>query len=625
MRVTITITQKSFVAGMDSKASSHSSHPHPPAGSSPLASLADRSVSKHLLDRLLEGYDLDKWPTFFTAGPNTTAEPTLSHISVDIMFISSINVEAMDLTVDMYLNQMWTDKRLRFDDTLSKSRLHLKTVEQMRRIWAPDTYIVNAKQANFHHVTTENRVVYIAPSGEVFYSARITAKVACDMKFHSFPMDTQECYLHLASYAYTVEVLQMFWLKERPVSYKKDMDLNQFHLTNVTTIHCRDPFPDGEYPCLKIFFKFERRVAHHLIQTFLPTVLIVTISWVSFYIQAEAVPARISLGITTLLTMITLNSGTKQGLPPVSYVKAIDVWMGVCTFFVFSAIWEYVVVCMLSRRPIKCAKHDLARLQNYAAGAGKERKDTLLPGDKSPLVIPNTYAHDTPAGSLPPPATYPAQPHSPAQSPTSVVDTAAVLNAINQAEYHALTNRRATRSSTSFLRSSAPPVANHVTVGNKTTNATQTTWPTRFPAPVYETEMMQLVWQPRNSGQLPIPNSSSRNSFGVTATPAPTGAGLLEIDPGDIDYAGVTPDSEYLPRASRLESVAPRKKRRLKPKCVSCFAQAKSASERSKRVDISARVIYPAMFLFFNFFYWPYYLYLSNTESIMPDNDRVVV
>ncbi|GAV07139.1 hypothetical protein RvY_17015-1 [Ramazzottius varieornatus] len=213
----------------------------------------------------------------------------------------------------MYLNQKWNDKRLQFPETFSKRRLHLKTVEQMRRIWSPDTYIVNAKQANFHHITTENRVVYISGNGDVFYSARITAKVACEMKFHSFPMDNQECVLHLASYAYTIDILQMHWLKEGPVSYKKDMDLNQFHLTNVTTIECIDMYPDGGFPCLKIYFKFERRVAHHLIQTFLPTVLIVTISWVSFYIQADAVPARIALGITTLLTMITLNSGTKQG------------------------------------------------------------------------------------------------------------------------------------------------------------------------------------------------------------------------------------------------------------------------------------------------------------------------
>jgi hypothetical protein len=48
----------------------------------------------------------------------------------------------------------------------------------------------------------------------------------------------------------------------------------------------------GDFPCLKVHLKFKRNFGHHLIQTYLPTVLIVTISWVSFFLEAGAVPAR---------------------------------------------------------------------------------------------------------------------------------------------------------------------------------------------------------------------------------------------------------------------------------------------------------------------------------------------
>ena len=42
--------------------------------------------------------------------------------------------------------------------------------------------------------------------------------------------------------------------------------------------------------------------------------------------------------ILLLLTLITLSIGAQTSLPRVSYIKAIDVYMFVCLFFVFATL-----------------------------------------------------------------------------------------------------------------------------------------------------------------------------------------------------------------------------------------------------------------------------------------------
>jgi len=74
------------------------------------------------------------------------------------------------------------------------------------------------------------------------------------------------------------------------------------------------------------------------------------LSWVSFWIDVDATPARISLGVLTVLTMTTQSSGARSQLPRVSYVKAIDVWMATCLFFVFAALVEFAYANVLLRR-----------------------------------------------------------------------------------------------------------------------------------------------------------------------------------------------------------------------------------------------------------------------------------
>ncbi|KAG1677017.1 Glycine receptor subunit alpha-2 [Nymphon striatum] len=100
----------------------------------------------------------------------------------------------------------------------------------------------------------------------------------------------------------------------------------------------------GNFTCLEVIFTLKRRLGYYMFQTYFPTCMIVIMSWISFWIKPEAVPARVTLGVTSLLTMSTQHAKSQATLPPVSYIKAIDIFMSACIVFVFLSLIEFAVV-----------------------------------------------------------------------------------------------------------------------------------------------------------------------------------------------------------------------------------------------------------------------------------------
>lgn len=71
-------------------------------------------------------------------------------------------------------------------------------------------------------------------------------------------------------------------------------------------------------------------------------------SMLTFWIPPEAVPARITLGVTSLLTIITKQY--QSDMPNVSYIIALNIWLSCCVAFVFCSLLEYAIVISLVKR-----------------------------------------------------------------------------------------------------------------------------------------------------------------------------------------------------------------------------------------------------------------------------------
>ncbi|KAH9365760.1 hypothetical protein HPB48_016854 [Haemaphysalis longicornis] len=63
-------------------------------------------------------------------------------------------------------------------------------------------------------------------------------------------------------------------------------------------------FPEN-YTHLLANFTFERRLTASIVNTYIPSGLVVVLSWLSFWLDVHAVQGRITLGVTAILTLTT--------------------------------------------------------------------------------------------------------------------------------------------------------------------------------------------------------------------------------------------------------------------------------------------------------------------------------
>ena len=71
------------------------------------------------------------------------------------------------------------------------------------------------------------------------------------------------------------------------------------------------------FTCLAVDLELHRSIGFYMIQLYIPSALIVVLSWVSFCLDVSAVPARISLGILTVLTLTNMKTIAVASLPKV--------------------------------------------------------------------------------------------------------------------------------------------------------------------------------------------------------------------------------------------------------------------------------------------------------------------
>lgn len=100
----------------------------------------------------------------------------------------------------------------------------------------------------------------------------------------------------------------------------------------------------GDFSVLQVSFNLQRHTGYFLIQVYVPCILIVVLSWVSFWIHREATSDRVGLGITTVLTLSTISLDSRTDLPKVRYATALDWFLLMSFFYCIATLLEFAGV-----------------------------------------------------------------------------------------------------------------------------------------------------------------------------------------------------------------------------------------------------------------------------------------
>ncbi|KAJ9585824.1 hypothetical protein L9F63_020526 [Diploptera punctata] len=306
----------------------------------------------------------DRW-----ARPGNKSQPVNVTVRIHVYFLGAIEAQSLQFTAHVLLRLRWRDPRLEYKKFAPSVPVLVREGAPREKLWTPHIYLVNERESVVMGADKKDLLLTVEPDGTVVSSTRMKATLYCLMNLQKFPFDQQQCPLVLESWTYNTSDMMLAWEGDSPVTVNKDLHLTEYKLVNTWSnfsvanyslteeISSNFGFHSRYYGkfddlllALTVRFDLAREVGHYIMDYFVPSILLVVVSWVSFWLDPNAVPGRTTLGTSTMLTFITLTRNTGSSLPKVSYIKATEIWFIVCTAFIFGSLVEFAFVNTIWRR-----------------------------------------------------------------------------------------------------------------------------------------------------------------------------------------------------------------------------------------------------------------------------------
>ena len=93
---------------------------------------------------------------------------------------------------------------------------------------------------------------------------------------------------------------------------------------------------------IKMEIILKRKLMNELMTTYLPSILLICITFATTFFKAFFFEAALTVNLTTMLVMTTIFIGVMQMLPSTAYIKMIDLWL------IFGQLIPFLEVVLLT-------------------------------------------------------------------------------------------------------------------------------------------------------------------------------------------------------------------------------------------------------------------------------------
>jgi len=240
----------------------------------------------------------------FVTSPNRQGATVVS-IGLYVDQITEVDESTNSFAMQGFLDLIWCDPRLAFHPSTTSANVRIlledEAQQELNNIWWPNLEFVNQQQP----VSIENLTQLVHTDGTVEYRSKFSGHLASTFDLHAFPFDEQDLLVQIESFEWASDMMT-FLEHEGIVGFSEEFHIPEWYVTAIREQirHKKELRDHSDFSEFLATIHVKRDPGVYTTKVMIPLGVIILISMIIFWMDAEAFEDRLNASMTGLLTAV---------------------------------------------------------------------------------------------------------------------------------------------------------------------------------------------------------------------------------------------------------------------------------------------------------------------------------